>query len=298
VCAAPDACNDGVCDPVTGACVSSPRPDGALCDDHDACTVGETCHSGACTGGSAMVCQAQDACHVAGTCDPRAGCENPVLTTCGGTGTPSGSPGSTPSGEICATDQECQSEHCSRGVCCDSACTDQCHSCALPGSRGVCTVEPEGTDLYQQCGFVGTCERTCGPDGTCVGASAGTTCVPQRCVDQHHTAGAILCEALAGGGFECPGPSGPPLDCAPYACLAPFGTCASTCRTVADCAPGYACAGDHHCQFVPSPTGGSDGGCQHPSGSPSGPGALSLLLLLALRRRHAGLSGQRRWMKS
>jgi hypothetical protein len=40
------------CDPATGQCQPAPLPDGSVCDDHNACTEGETCRGGVCGGGS------------------------------------------------------------------------------------------------------------------------------------------------------------------------------------------------------------------------------------------------------
>ncbi len=44
-----DACNAGICDATTGACSTTPVPDGVPCDDGDACTLG-ACAGGACVG--------------------------------------------------------------------------------------------------------------------------------------------------------------------------------------------------------------------------------------------------------
>src|SRR5262249_31610462 len=40
----------GVCDPKTGVCSAPVDPDGAPCDDGDACTRIDTCQKGVCTG--------------------------------------------------------------------------------------------------------------------------------------------------------------------------------------------------------------------------------------------------------
>lgn len=41
-----DACHKDSCDPQTGACVASPIAAGELCDDNQACTVGDVCDTG------------------------------------------------------------------------------------------------------------------------------------------------------------------------------------------------------------------------------------------------------------
>jgi hypothetical protein len=70
VCNASDQCHvAGVCDAITGACSDPPRPDGSACADAVACTVADTCQSGACVGGAPGpdadgdgVCDAADVC--------------------------------------------------------------------------------------------------------------------------------------------------------------------------------------------------------------------------------------------
>jgi hypothetical protein len=89
VCAPTDQCHDaGTCDPATGACNDPAKPDGASCDDGNACTQADTCAAGACTGEDPVACAPLDECHVAGTCDPATGgCDNPPApdgTACDG----------------------------------------------------------------------------------------------------------------------------------------------------------------------------------------------------------------------
>ncbi|TAK18705.1 MAG: hypothetical protein EPO40_36510 [Myxococcaceae bacterium] len=88
VCNALDQCHAvGTCDPMSGACSNPAAANGTGCDDGNGCTQTDTCSSGACTGGTPVVCAASDACHVAGLCNPAAGtCTNPVAadgTSCG-----------------------------------------------------------------------------------------------------------------------------------------------------------------------------------------------------------------------
>src|SRR5436309_1880757 len=70
-CAPADQCHDaGVCAPTTGLCSNPTRPDGASCNDGNACTQTDTCQAGTCTGAHPVVCAAADQCHAAGPCDP------------------------------------------------------------------------------------------------------------------------------------------------------------------------------------------------------------------------------------
>ncbi len=50
VCPAPDQCHlGGACDPSTGLCVNTTKPDGTACDDGSLCTTGDACQGGICT---------------------------------------------------------------------------------------------------------------------------------------------------------------------------------------------------------------------------------------------------------
>jgi hypothetical protein len=71
-CDAPERC-DGVSDTCPADVV---RPEGAGCDDGNACTTGEICSAGTCGGGTAVVCPACE------TCDPVAGCVAAPASAC------------------------------------------------------------------------------------------------------------------------------------------------------------------------------------------------------------------------
>jgi hypothetical protein len=70
-----EACRElGVCDAATGLCRYDDAPDGAGCDDGDACTLVDRCAGGRCTGGSPMTCEPiPDPCFEAGVCEPSTG---------------------------------------------------------------------------------------------------------------------------------------------------------------------------------------------------------------------------------
>jgi hypothetical protein len=63
-CGAADGCLVWVCDPSTGLCASSLAPNGAPCNDGDACVSGEVCHFGVCQPGTAspLCCNASSDC--------------------------------------------------------------------------------------------------------------------------------------------------------------------------------------------------------------------------------------------
>src|SRR5207244_1701211 len=104
VCTAQDQCHvAGTCDTQTGACSNPEKPDGAACSDGNGCTLADTCQSGACTGGTPVVCTPQDQCHLAGTCDTKPGaCSNPAK----------------PDGAACSDGNPCtQVDTCQAGAC-------------------------------------------------------------------------------------------------------------------------------------------------------------------------------------
>jgi hypothetical protein len=52
----------------------------------------------------------------------------------------------------CTTGADCNSGFCVDGVCCNEKCDDVCASCALAGSKGVCTPYAADTDPENECG--------------------------------------------------------------------------------------------------------------------------------------------------
>src|SRR5947208_12971470 len=94
-----------------------PTEDRTSCDDGNACTQVDSCHSGTCTGASPVVCLAPDACHDPGTCNPASGvCENPP---------------DKPDGTACNDGNACTQ-------------VDSCHSRACTGAMPVVFLAPDG----------------------------------------------------------------------------------------------------------------------------------------------------------
>lgn len=115
-----DSCDD--CDPCTldhlegDVCRHVPIGEGGLCDDGNACTVGERCVDGRCVEGVEVACGPVDPCMV-GFCDPHRGCSaEPV---------PDGAP--------------CNAGVCHLGNCCTPECASlECGDDGCDGSCGVC----------------------------------------------------------------------------------------------------------------------------------------------------------------
>src|SRR5262249_7999598 len=74
VCSAGDQCHEaGVCDPASGVCSSPTKPDGATCDDGNACTRSDICQAGVCTGRERVVWSDGDECRGGGGRDTASG---------------------------------------------------------------------------------------------------------------------------------------------------------------------------------------------------------------------------------
>ena len=184
VCAAADACHEaGTCDPATGTCSVVTKPDGARCDDGNACTQLDACQAGACTSGAAMVCTASDACHDAGSCNPATGlCSNPTK--------PDGA--SCNDGNACTFDETCHAGSCGGGhsvVCATPG--DACHEAGVcDPATGACVnpPKPDGTPCSDdnKCTQTDTCQA-----GTCTGADPVLCEAPSPC----HTA---MCKPHSG----------------------------------------------------------------------------------------------------
>jgi len=150
-----------------------------------------------------------------------------------------GSCGKLADGQPCAMASDCAHNFCQQGVCCGTACTGTCASCALPGTMGTCTAVPAGQDPLTQCADQGA--ATCGTDGSCNGSGAcrkyasGTTCVAASCTGTTLTPAATCNTSNA-----CVTPAN--VSCAPYGCGT--GACKTTCTATSDCAgPPYVCIG-------------------------------------------------------
>jgi uncharacterized membrane protein len=78
----------------------------------------------------------------------------------------------------CTTGADCASGFCSEGVCCNTACTDQCSSCRLPGSFGTCSPKPNGEICSDdnRCTQADTCQN-----GACVPGSPVTCAALDQC---------------------------------------------------------------------------------------------------------------------
>ncbi len=184
VCAGPDSCHlAGTCDPATGLCSGSPKPDGTPCDDGNRCTQADACVAGTCFGASPVVCAASDQCHVTGTCNPATGlCSNPPA----GDGTPCDD------GSRCTQTDVCIAGACAGGNPVVCAPQDSCHSAGTcDPATGACShpMQANGTpcDDGNRCTQTDVCIA-----GVCAGGNPVTCTAPDQC----HSAGS--CDPATG----------------------------------------------------------------------------------------------------
>jgi hypothetical protein len=226
----PETCGqDGRCNGA-GACTKHPAGTickGGSCRDGTQLGAGTCSGEGACQPASPVSC-APFVCGATVCKDRCAGDEDCV----GDNVCVDGSCGRKQNGRACKQGSECRSDFCVDGVCCESACTDSCTTCAsptapgrcvsiaagLPDPRGICVDHGPGS-----CGENGRCNgnRGCAtyPNGTVCGAGGcdATTddfTPPSVCKDGACTAAA-------------------PRACAPFKCAGAL--CATTCSRDEEC---------------------------------------------------------------
>ncbi|KYF91896.1 hypothetical protein BE17_19665 [Sorangium cellulosum] len=192
-------------------------------------------------------------------------------------------------GAACRSDADCALSACVDGVCCDSPCTEPCHTCASSSALGRCVPQQTGSDLRKECAHTG-CDGACDGFGACSAVPVDAACVPRECVDETHSLAPILCPA---DGATCPRLSHEtrePLDCAPYRCAARDGACKRECASLHDCALGFVCDLSGSC-VLPPPAGSRGCGVSPAAAVTSGNGVSALLLaLLAIGQRRAPAS--------
>ncbi|MBK7861238.1 MAG: DUF11 domain-containing protein [Archangiaceae bacterium] len=137
----------------------------------------------------------------------------------------------------CSSQAECGSGQCVDGVCCNTACTGQCESCAVAGSVGTCSPSsgaPAGGRAA--CASDGS---ACG--GTCDGSSRAACSYPTastQCRSASCAAGVETHQASCDGAGACPAPV--TAACNPYVCGAT--ACGTSCTADAQCSSGFFCS--------------------------------------------------------
>jgi hypothetical protein len=273
----------GTCMPVDSG---KPDPRG-VCKDQGAATCG---HNGTCDGVGGCSNYARDtqclqpSCtgnrlNTSGTCDGLGTCRAPGVQDCEpfrcadgectkscqtdgdcapGNVCNSGSCGLKHPGAVCSSAAECASNYCVDGVCCSTACTGACQTCALPTSPGTCQlVAKDNADPHGICQDKGA--PSCGTNGKCDGTgSCETYATGTKCADQTCTNGVFTDQSTCNSTGQCVAPDS--RSCAPYVCNGTqcFNVCATSdqCKSPNTCitnscglkGPGAVCSGTQECQ--------------------------------------------------
>ena len=243
-----DACNEGACDAMTGACEPLPTGDGSPCDDGKICTENDLCDAGACVGAGKDCSAAGDQCND-GVCNA---------------GTGACQPAPKPDGISCSDGDACtEFDQCSGGFCqaspkdCSSF-ADACNVGRCDALSGNCFADPNmenpGCDdgnpctEFDQCAAgvcggtakdcssagdqcndgvcnagTGACGPTPKPDG--ISCSDGNLCTefdqcsggacsatPKDCSSFADACNLAACDAMSGSCVTTPNPSNPPCD--------------------------------------------------------------------------------------
>jgi hypothetical protein len=197
-------CSPYACDSSTNRCFSScSTPDSGVASG---CKTGVPCSGGKCTGATGL----------------------PLGAPCSGS-------------SVCAPASS-SSSYCADGVCCESACTGTCETCALPGAEGRCVKVPFGQrpPTGKTCAITTAChyDGTCDGSGACRYALAGAPCQ------------ATSCSSGARRTYGCSGTKQAQCkltntNCGRYGCLT--GThgvgCYGNCETSAQCSGTNVCSG-------------------------------------------------------
>jgi len=182
-----DQCNLGICNATTGVCEPLNLTTGTPCDDANACTVGDSCDTGACVPGAPADCDDGNVCTI-DSCDSVAGCLNDPdpgaicddgtecteTDTCDAAGACAGT--AVLDGTLCDDSQGCtENDFCTSGVC--GGDPVDCSSFDGPCAVGVCN-PVSGTCEAQAIneGFACDDGDLCTDNGMCIaGVCAGTT---------------------------------------------------------------------------------------------------------------------------
>jgi hypothetical protein len=187
-------------------------------------------------------------------------------------------------GSACVGNAQCNNNNCVDGYCCDTACSNACDACDVPGKLGTCSTAPQGRTGSPSCspfacdGTNLTCPATCTgsaqcpsssycSNGTCLPkvANGGQCSAPGQCAS-NFCADGVCCNSV------CPGPcatcsasrgatadgqctvmpatsSGPGNNgaCDPYRCSGTSNACATNCSVDANCLNTAYCTAANTC---------------------------------------------------
>jgi cysteine-rich repeat protein len=240
-------CLAAICDPDSGECSLTPANDGIYCNDEDACTVGESCAAGQCSGGVPVNCNDGNIC-TTDLCDMTDGCSHEANTLPCDDGTVC------TVGDLCA-ESTCvpgQSLSCNdKNVCTSDSC-DPAVGCLFANVGGLCddnnpcTTGDNCADgkcagaAVLDCDDNNPCTKDiCLPDSGCTHLDVSGPCDDLDPCTSGDACGAGLC--LPGEATDCD--DGNP--CTDDSCAAPDG-CLNTPNAL-PCDDGNSCTTDDLC---------------------------------------------------
>ncbi len=249
--------------PTASAELYEAQPLAAKCGSDGECASG-FCRDGVCCNSACTdSCSACDLAGSVGTCGPVTGAPHPPRTGCGLYACAAGKCGTSctddggcgagsfcdagkciarkDDGRACTRASMCTSGHCVDGFCCESACTDVCASCGVPGREGTCSAIKGAAQGGRKCDGGGgdACKaRRC--DGidtkTCVAFAPTTvTCAAAKCEGSQFTP-SPLCDGMGTCGAAAA------VSCAPYTCTETG--CRSKCSAPEHCVDGHECVAE------------------------------------------------------
>lgn len=178
VCPALDTCHlAGTCDHSSGSCSTPIKADDSPCDDGRFCTIGESCTSGVCGGGTPRDCSgAADDCNVGVCNDPSQGCAKQP----------------TNEGDTCDDANACTNgDTCHNGTCGGSAvacplAVDQCHlPPACDPATGECSSPPAPDAIpcndHDACTSGDACRSGACASGPTTNCDDGDDCTDDTC---------------------------------------------------------------------------------------------------------------------
>ena len=215
-------CTTATCDPKTGECIASNKPDTTACSDGVECTKPDTCAGGKCKPGP-VVC----ACQTDGECDDKNACTADSCSKVNGVCVVSPLPCQKPA---CAKDADCAKGVCDPGALACVACTEdgQCGGSTPVCKQGLCVagkVCKSASDckaLGQVCDTSGGHCVDCAKNGDC---EASQVCLNEECVPKTACTGDKSCVSV---------------------CAVDLGYCV-TCNVNDDCDVKHFCGADHAC---------------------------------------------------
>lgn len=153
---------------------------GQLCKKHDECVTGNCMDYYCCDTLCATRCYTCGLKGQEGTCSftPGGTQDTNATQACTGTSVCDGKGNCLAiSGQKCGKDNECYSDSCVDGYCCNIACKNNCERCDLLGFEGKCMPSPAGQDPDKDCiGVDKECGGKCNGKGKCDYPGVGTDC--------------------------------------------------------------------------------------------------------------------------